>query len=304
MKNNEFNVLSLFDGIGGTRLCLSNLGINPTNYFASEIDQSAISIASNNFSDIQHIGDVRDVDGTKLPTIHLITFGSPCTSISNINPNKTDITDKAGESNLFFEAVRILEELRTKNPDILIIMENVSSMTQHNKQVITDTLGIEPIEFNSSLVSAQQRARTYWTNIPNVEAPANKKIKFQDILVDGYAYKDKANCVTTRQLAYTRKGLFRFLFKSIGNVVICDEHSSTDTKADIMNTYDELTMDDIITENKRYLFRLPYIVELERLQGLPDGYTEGVSKTARIKGIGNGFNIPSVQHILSFIDLS
>ena len=144
-------VLSLFDGMSCGQIALQRLGIEVEKYVASEIDKYAISVAKKNFPNMIHVGDVRDVKVTE--HFDLIMFGSPCQGFSFAGKN-LDFDDS--RSKLFFEAVRILEEAKTINPNVKFLMENVR-MKKESEQVITDLLGVEPIAINSSIFSGQSR---------------------------------------------------------------------------------------------------------------------------------------------------
>ena len=152
-------VLSLFDGMSCGQIALQRLGIDVEKYVASEIDKYAISVAKKNFPNMIHVGDVRDVKVAE--HFDLIMFGSPCQGFSFAGKN-LDFDDS--RSKLFFEAVRILEEAKTINPNVKFLMENVR-MKKESEQVITDYLGVEPIAINSRIFSAQSRYRLYWTNL-------------------------------------------------------------------------------------------------------------------------------------------
>ena len=151
------NVLSLFDGMSCGRLALERAGIKVNNYFASEIDKYAIQVAKHNYPNTQHIGDVTKVKASELPKIDLLIGGSPCQSFSNAG-NGTGFDGKSG---LFYEYVRLLKECKPK----YFLLENVK-MKKQWQDIISKELGVEPIKINSNLVSAQNRERLYWTNIP------------------------------------------------------------------------------------------------------------------------------------------
>ena len=157
------NVLSLFDGMSCGQIALDQLGIKVDNYYAAEIDKYAIQVAKANYPNTVHLGDVRDVSGLGLPQIDLLIGGSPCQGFSFAG-KQLNFDDP--RSQLFFEYVRLLDVLKPK----YFLLENVK-MKKESEQVITDMLGVEPIEINSNLVSAQNRRRLYWTNIPNVTVP-------------------------------------------------------------------------------------------------------------------------------------
>jgi len=190
------NVLSLFDGMSCGQQSLDRLGIKVDNYFASEIDKYAIKITQKNYPDTIQLGDVRDIKGSDLPNISLILCGSPCQGFSFAG-NQLAFSDK--RSALFFEFIRILKECKPK----YFLLENVR-MKQDYIDIITDQVSecypdyqgtgsdlfnnrIEPTLINSALVSAQNRQRLYWTNIPNVAQPEDRGIVLQDVLEDTVA---------------------------------------------------------------------------------------------------------------------
>lgn len=161
MKSEIKNVLSLFGGIECGRVALERVGISPENYFSSEIDKWAIQVTKANWPDIQHIGDVRNVKASELPKIDLLIGGSPCQGFSFAG-KMLNFDDP--RSALFFEYVRILKEIRQINPNVVFLLENVP-MKREWQMVISKYVGVEPIEIDAALVSAQSRRRLFWTNI-------------------------------------------------------------------------------------------------------------------------------------------
>ena len=172
------NVLSLFDGVSCGMVALNRAGISVNKYFASEVDSNAIAISEKNHDDIIRLGDVTKWREWDLPKIDLVIGGSPCQGFSRAGKclNFDDPRSK-----LFFEYVDILNSVREKNPEVMFLLENVR-MKDEWRNVISKYLNVRPIEINSNLVSAQNRLRSYWTNIPNVKLPKDKNIKFLDIL--------------------------------------------------------------------------------------------------------------------------
>lgn len=173
-KKEKINVLSLFDGMSCGQIALDNLGIKVNNYFASEIDKHAIKVTQHNYPNTIQIGDVTQVKGENLPKIDLLIGGSPCQGFSFAG-KQLNFDDP--RSKLFFEFVRILKECNPK----YFLLENVK-MKKEYQDVITEHLGVEPIEINSNLLSAQNRKRLYWTNIPGVTIPNDKGILLKDIV--------------------------------------------------------------------------------------------------------------------------
>ena len=170
------NVLSLFDGMSCGRLALDRAGFPVTNYFASEIDKYAIQVARANYPDTVHLGDVTQIRAEDLPPIDLLIGGSPCQGFSFAG-KQLNFDDE--RSKLFFEFVRLLRALKPK----YFLLENVP-MKQIYQDVINEQLGVKPVRLNSNIVSAQNRDRLYWTNIPVKSLPENKRIYLKDILQD------------------------------------------------------------------------------------------------------------------------
>ena len=168
------NVLSLFDGMSCGQIALDQLGIKVDNYFAAEIDKWAIQVTKKNYPNTIHLGDVTQIKGEDLPQIDLLMGGSPCQGFSFAG-KQLNFDDP--RSALFFEFVRLLKETKPK----YFLLENVR-MKQEYQDVISEHLGVKPIMINSALVSAQNRVRLYWTNIPNIEQPEDKNIMIKDIL--------------------------------------------------------------------------------------------------------------------------
>lgn len=209
------NVLSLFDGMSCCQIALKELGIKVEKYYASEIDKHAIKQTLLNFPDTIQLGSVTEVDARKLPKIDLLAGGSPCTNFSfagrrngmNTTTNEEIYTlerylqlkkegfEFDGESFLFWEYMRILGEVREKNPNVLFFLENVE-IGEKWEAVLTRAIGIPGVHVNSALVSAQNRRRIYWTNIrtkveglfgwtvPDIPQPYDRGIMLADVLED------------------------------------------------------------------------------------------------------------------------
>lgn len=174
-------VLSLFDGMSCGQIALHELGIPVDQYYASEIDKYAISIAQKNFPNTIQLGDVRTIKGKDLPKIDLLMGGSPCQGFSFAG-KQLNFDDP--RSALFFEFLRVMKETMPK----YFLLENVR-MKKEYQDVITAHMGVEPIMINSALVSAQNRVRLYWTNIPNIEQPEDRGLVLGDILDDFVDFK-------------------------------------------------------------------------------------------------------------------
>jgi site-specific DNA-cytosine methylase len=170
-------VVSLFDGMSCGQIALQKLGVKIDRYDAFEIDKHAIKVSSENFPDMIHHGSVEGADFKQFEGADLLLAGSPCQGFS-VAGKQLNFDDP--RSKLFFEFVRALKEIRPR----YFLLENVC-MKKEWRDVITDHVGIGPILINSALVSAQNRKRLYWTNIPGVTQPEDRGILLEDILEMG-----------------------------------------------------------------------------------------------------------------------
>jgi DNA (cytosine-5)-methyltransferase 3A len=165
-------VLSLFDGISCARVALQKSGIPVKEYYASEIDKYAIKVSETNYPDILRLGDVREIKPFK---VDLLIGGSPCQDLSIAKKDRKGLDGE--RSGLFWEYIRLWKDCEPT----YFILENVASMPKKDRDIITKTMGVEPVLFDASLVSAQSRKRLFWTNLP-FTLPSDKGILLKDIL--------------------------------------------------------------------------------------------------------------------------
>jgi len=184
-------VLSLFDGISCGMVALERAGIKVDRYVAYEIDKYAIQASEKNYPQIEHKGDVFDANFKEYKGFDLLIGGSPCTYWS-IARNNREVTPDGIGGQLFMQYKRALDESSCK----YFLYENNYSIHQNIKEFISEQLGVQPIMINSALVSAQNRKRCYWTNIPNVSQPEDKGILLADVLENGMPWQDKSYCMT------------------------------------------------------------------------------------------------------------
>ncbi len=361
------NCLSIFDGISCGRIALDRAGVEVDNYFASEIDKYAIQIAAKNYPDTKQLGSVVDFERWSIDwsSIDLVTGGFPCQSWSVAGKQQGD-KDERGM--LFWVMLDIMKKVLENNPKAHFLIENVK-MKKEFEEYITlhtrQTLGkVNKILINSSLVSAQNRERYYWTNIENIEQPKNKELVIADVLELEVKNKRQNKIIMTkadfkvkvRKNYIDKKELCLFLreYKKISNKIIAEtlnipitkvEHwfrldnsfsipdaeiwedlkrvlNITDNKFDKQITEFEIkscsfdmakriyhidgkhpTLTTLTGGGKRKtitdgtdVFKLMPI-HCERLQTVPDNYTEGVSDSQRYKIIGNGWTVDVVAHI-------
>lgn len=389
-------VCSLFDGCSGTQVALKNLGIPVYKYYASEIDKYAIQITRKNFPNTIHLGDVKEIEGEDfIHDIDLLTAGSPCQGFSFAGKR---LAFEDERSVLFFEFIRLLEELKPK----YFLLENVKMKKEH-QEVINNAIGkiypecvsgslfgIEPIEINSSLVSAQNRKRLYWTNIPlKQEQPDDLGIVLKDILETHPDPKHEISDQKKDRVLNTKRGKGRFytakdekigtviagyhkeptdapyletyktpkqvavaadvnghdslkrIYSEVGKSPTVNAHGGGNTEpkvavnlgnkipisklsvkkyvpnpdAEFVDPYNKKTITgdksttlrtnssngNMWVNDKEVSWRKLTPLECERLQTLPDNYTEGVSNTQRYKMIGNGFTIKVIEHFFENI---
>ena len=312
-------VISLFDGVSCTRQALDNLGI-PVKYFASEVDPKAIEITQRNFPDVTQIGDVKHVSGYNSIYSHhgidLFIGGSPCQDLSFAGHQAG--LKEGTRSSLFFEYVRILREVQVHSPDVVFILENVK-MSKKNQNIISQELGVEPIEINASLVSAQSRRRLFWCNRP-IRQPQDSGIVLNNILEDGFVSdRNKSFCIDAN---YWKGGNLKSYFEKhrrqlVFDKVLCgafrgryNSDGSTSQKLELRfdgktNSLTTVQKDNVAVACDREQWRKLTVKECERLQGMKDDYTKYdstgkvIANTHRYKAIGNAFNVPVIQHILS-----
>lgn len=290
-------VLSLFDGMSCGRIALERAGIKVNNYFASEIDKHAIKVSKANWKDdVIHIGDVTKVSykdgvlhtefGSHEVEIDLVIGGSPCQGFSMAGKQ---LAFDDPRSMLYFKFEEILKQCKPK----YFLLENVK-MKQEHKDVISERLGVQPIAINSNLVSAQNRYRLYWTNIPGVVVPEDRGIYLQDILQDSVDNKyvftsfDGAKFVDrARYLQFDLNGK--------------QKNSQSQRVYKITATsgcLDCATVCKIITGG---VIRKLTPEECEKLQTVPHKYTDYVSDSQRYKMLGNGWTVDVIAHIFKGI---
>lgn len=286
------NVLSLFDGMSCGQIALNKLGIKYDNYFASEIDKYAIQVTQKNYPNTKQIGSVTGVKGNDLPSIDLLFGGSPCQDLSKA---KTDGKGLNGySSGLFWEYVRLLKELKPK----YFLLENVV-MKKDWADVISNELGVEPIEINSNLVSAQNRRRFYWTNIPNVEQPKDKGILLGDVI-----YDDSYKVFTDERITKTKKITKNYIKWDLSGKKYWSQQDRAYFKEKKICTLPKAQPSsklNIVLDYENDIYRRIHPIEAERCQNVPDNYTSGVSDNKRLEMIGNGWTVDVIAHIFKNI---
>lgn len=279
-------VLSLFDGISCGMVALERAGIKVDRYVAYEIEKNAIKVSQRNYPQIEHCGDVTVADFTQYKGFDAVIAGSPCQSFSiTTSKNRKHLQ---GKSRLFWEFVRAMKEVQPR----WFLFENVASMSDEVKQIISDVLGCQPIFLDSKDFSAQSRGRYYWTNIPVdlIHFVKNTQV-LADVLQEDVPVKYFYDCG------------FDFLGydKTVCAILHINGHDILKRVNSPFAKCQTLTCVSGGNQQKKVLVdgrcRKLTPLEYERLQTLPDGYTEGISDGARYTAIGNGWTVDVIAHI-------
>ena len=377
------NVVSLFNGMNTGRQALENIGIKVDKYYSSEIKPYAIELTQYHFPDTIQVGDVTKWKEWNIDwqSIDLILSGSPCQDLS-ASGKRAGIN--GSKSSLFFVFVEILEHIKSLNPKVLFLQENVGSASKLDVGIMSRALGVYPVRINSSLVTAQLRDRYYWSNIRTKETmfdlvtdipqPKDRKIMFKDIITGGYVERIKGNALLEsdhkhfikdeiRQDIYLKKridkekqtpnliyvdtdkhtclntgsgtgGTQRYLKhknETTGMLTLIYEHNNElRCKTNTIQGFDIVTENDCLdlsfptsttrrarvtkgkspclmeSTNNLYSYKDGIVrtvnqIEMERLQGFPDGYTSILSKAKAGSLLGDGWTLPIIEHIFKFI---
>lgn len=297
-------VLSLFDGASCGMVALERAGITVDRYVAYEIDKYASQISENNYPQIERHKDVFDGDYTDYKGFNLLIGGSPCTYWSVAKTNRETTSEGLGFE-LFMQYARALKESEAT----YFLYENNFGIHKDIQTEISRVLGVEPIMINSALVSAQNRKRLYWTNIPGIKQPEDRGIVLRDIVLDHEStineamrgfYDEYGNTLQQKEPAMVDRCYQVGTTQEIKGFDAIKRVYSTEGKAPTLTTMQGGHREPKVAID-RYQWRKLLPIECERLQTLPDNYTAGVSKTQRHKAIGNGWTVDVIAHIFSHI---
>ena len=370
------NVVSLFNGMNTGRQALENVGIKVDKYYSSEIKPYAIQLTQHHFPDTIQVGDVTKWKEWEIDwkSIDLILSGSPCQDLSAAG-KRAGIN--GSRSSLFFVFVEILNHIKSLNPKVLFLQENVGSASKLDVGIMSRALGVYPVRINSSLVTAQLRDRYYWSNIRTKETmfdlvtdipqPKDRKIMFKDIITGGrvervkalalleseskavtnqesikkraekefinmiYIDTDKHTCLNTGSGKNGSQKSMKHRNETTGMITLIYEHNNElRVKTNTIQGFDIVTENDCIdlsfptsttrrarvtkgkspclmqSNNNLYSYKDGIVrtvnqTEMERLQGFPDGYTSILTKAKAGSLLGDGWTLPIIEHIFSFI---
>ena len=235
--------------------------------------------------------------------IDVVIFGSPCQTFSIAIPADQRIgLDDIEKSGLFYECYRVLREV---NPTYFL-MENVASMRNSDRDIITSIIGVEPLKLDSKSVSPALRKRYYWTNIPNIAQLPEKSINLQSILTGGYTDREKARClavIDSRPNTTPVKMFHRYYSTGFTTLIFKDEQHYIDCKKYYDENFRGLSAKEIVNNSNvfdgvRYMNQ----TELERCQTVPEGYTKCLTRNEAADVLGDGWTVDVISHILSFME--
>ncbi len=294
-------VLSLFDGISCGMVALERANIPVERYAAYEIEPNAIKISKKNYPQIEQCGDVTTADFTQYIGFDLAIGGSPCTNWScSKNHKAKEKKERFINEGIGWELLthfkRAIDEVKPK----YFLYENNNRISKNIIEAITEELGVEPILIDSGLVSAQRRKRLYWTNIPNITQPKDKGLLLKDIYIpdENLIRIDKRIPLS----AVKKQNYIQYDLTGRGdNSEPYRLHYLNGKAPTLPKCRTETKCNMLIDENDYSKYKIISPIEAERLQTLPDNYTEGIPKTRRFEVLGNGWTVDVIAHILSFI---
>ena len=300
------NVVSLFNGMNTGRQALENLGIKVNKYYSSEIKPYAIELTQHHFPDTIQVGDVTkwkdwDIDWK---SIDLVLSGSPCQDLSAAG-KRTGINGT--NSNLFFVFVEILNHIKSLNPKVLFLQENVGSANKFDIGIMSRALNIYPVRINSKLLTAQKRDRYYWSNIKTRETmfdlvtdipqPKDNGIILKDIIYlqsdNKYLNKEQIE----RGIIKNKAKIYHtgIAMGAVNFPTNIDGKAKTLTVVRILGSRELNHIEDNIgirTLNK---------IEMCRLQGFPDNYCDILTTEKAASLLGDGWTLPIIEHIFKYI---
>ena len=291
------------------QIALDKLDFKIYNYYASEINDYSIKVTQENFPNTKQIGDIRDItekDIQNMGDIDLLMGGSPCQNLSPAVINREHYNQglEGEKSSLFYEYVRILDLVDKHNNDFYFLLENVGGMSNDDKKIITKTLEVKPIMIDSALVSAQDRKRYYWTNIDVKKKPQNKGKVLKDIMQPKKEIDDLHNN-SRMNFWYDKDFEFHGLDKKVAATLKIKGHDilkrvySPNYKCGTLTACRGGNTQKKVFQNGKCRKLTP--LEYERLQTVPEGYTDYVSNTRRYNMLGDGWTVDVIKHIFSYI---
>jgi len=297
----DFVLLALFDGIRGCSEALGALGVEPHADYSSELDKNCRRLIAAKYPRCIQIGDVQKIDRAALEAMvakhgvqrpWLVVGGSPCQDLSiRRGQNRRGLAGK--KSKLFFEFVRVVSTLRSLGVEVVFLLENVSSMSDEDRDAISASLGVDPVEIDAAVMSACHRQRYYWTNLP-VEPVKPRAIDIDSLLYEGWCRLPKGKpfrCFVSSAAWQAKRGREPLGIFRQAAATAAGSGSGSGGEAEE---------------------RAPNAGEREAILGFPRGHTrlrgddgeDLFPEGLRLKLLGNSFSVQVVSHLLAPIAAS
>lgn len=287
-------VLSLCGGIETGYIALQNLGIKVDEYHTFEILPEAIAVSKYHFPNIIHHGDLYEANWEEFKGFDLVIGGMCCQSLSRVRVEDKSVNNGLfGKSGIVYELQKAIEVIKPK----FFMAENVVPSRQEDLDELNRIMGCDGVLINSNLFSAQDRPRYYWTNMPIDDLPTSNSLVIKDIMQQNveekYFYKRSfTQPDMTKRVCSTLEANTMEMNKRIYN---------PDYKAPTLTCINGGYHEKKIMDRGRP--RKLTEIEYERLQGLPDDYTnvkvnnKSISYSKRCSMCGNAWTLPVIQFI-------
>lgn len=327
-STNGINVVSLFNGMSTGHKALDNLGIRVDKYYSSELKPFAIELTKHHFPNTIELGDVNNWREWNIDwkNIHLLLSGSPCKDLSGAGKREGIYGDNSG---LFWRFIEIYEHIKKFNPNVIFFQENVGSASKTDIGIMSRAMGVYPVRINSSLVTAQQRDRYYWSNVrtkqtmfdtvTDIPQPGDKKILLRDIIEHGYVDRDKSRAILeseSRLNTDMNKLYRRYKTTGFGNVIYQinpSKESGNNQPYQPNRVYADFGKHTALTESVSHRSKIAYEyggdikirpltkIELCRLQGFPDDYCDIITRNQAGSLLGDGWSLPIIEHLFGYL---
>ena len=288
--------MSLCGGVETGLYALQKLNIPISEYHTYEILPEAIAVSSYHFPWIVHHGDLYEANFEQFKDFDLLLCGSCCQSLSRLRADDNNISNGLdGKSKIFYKAIEALQVVQSK----YFMFENVIPKKKEDFDEMTRLIGIEPHLIDAGIFSAQNRERYYWTNIPLHKLPERSLLVLKDVMeshVDKKYFYDKEFKVLDMNKRVCAE-------LQVNTTEMCKRIYNPNFKCCTLTCVSGGYQEKKVMDGKKP--RKLTEIEYERLQGLPDNYTnvildgKNLSYSKRCSLMGNGWNEPTVEWILS-----